>query len=328
MKHLIKVLAVLLLASQPLLTLFAQEKPVPATGLKQHDFLYTGEWDYRRTVQTIFLIRDGKVKWSYDIPFSDSTKTMEELGEATMRENGNIVFCRKVGASEVTPDKKVIWNVNAPPNTEIHSVQPIGLDRIFYVTQGVPCIARLVNIKTGKVEREFTLTTAKPSPHLQFRRVSLLPNGNVLAAHLDSNIVIEYDPAGKIIWSYKVRGPWCASHLPNGNTLISNYHNTVTEVDAHGQVVWQLNQSDIPEIKLFIIQGVERLPNGNTVFANWLGADVKDPKDWPGTTQLIEVNPQKKVVWTLSQWNDPDMGPASSFQLLDKNVLDRIPAYR
>jgi len=326
MKKLTKILGMVLLMLSPLLNATAQDKP--ATGLKQHDFLYTGEWDYRRTVQTIFLIRDGKVKWSYDIPFSDSTKTMEELGEATMRENGNIVFCRKVGASEVTPDKKVIWNVNAPPNTEIHSVQPIGLDRIFYVTQGVPCIARLVNIKTGKVEREFTLTTAKPSPHLQFRRVSLLPNGNVLAAHLDSNIVIEYDPAGKIIWSYKVRGPWCASHLPNGNTLISNYHATITEVSPQGQVVWQLNQSDIPEIKLFIIQGVERLPNGNTVFANWCGADVKDSKDWPGTAQIIEVTPAKKVVWVLSEWNNPDLGPASSFQLLDKKMLDKIPAYR
>jgi hypothetical protein len=327
-KQLTRFFTVMLLAAYPLLKSAAQDKSNHATGLKQHDFLYTGEWDYRRPVQTIFLIRNGKVKWNYDIPFTDSTKTMEELGEATMRENGNIVFCRKVGASEVTHDKKIIWNVNAPPNTEIHSVQPIGLDRIFYVTQGVPCIARLVNIKTGKTEREFTLPTGKPKPHLQFRRVYLLANNHVLAAHLDSDQVSEYDASGKTVWSYKAPGPWAATRLKNGNTLISNYHNTVSEVDEHGKVVWQINQSDIPDIKLFIIQGIERLPNGNTVFANWLGADVKDPKDWPGTTQLIEVNPQKKVVWTLSQWNDPDMGPASSFQLLNTNILDKIPAYR
>ena len=327
-KYFAKVFVTLLLAGQPLLKLAAQNTTVPATGLKQHDFLYTGEWDYRRSVQSIFLIRDGKVKWSYDILFTDSTKTMEELGEATMRENGNIVFCRKVGAAEVTPDKKVIWNVNAPPNTEIHSVQPVGLDKVFYVTQGVPCVARLVNIKTGKVEREFILPTGKPKAHLQFRRVSLLDNGNILAAHLDSNQVSEYDPSGKTVWSFKAQGPWAATRLKNGNTLVSNYHTTVSEVDKQGKVIWQLNQNDIAEIKLFIIQGLERLPNGNTVFANWLGADVKDTKNWPGTTQLIEVNPLKKVVWTLSQWKDPDMGPASSFQLLDKKMLDKIPAYR
>ncbi|WP_183579738.1 PQQ-binding-like beta-propeller repeat protein [Mucilaginibacter sp. X5P1] len=328
LKTLAKNLLVGLLISLPFSGSFAQGKIATGEGLKYHDFLYTGEWDYRRPVQTIYLIRDGKVKWSYDIPFKDSTNTIEELGDATMRKNGNIVFCRKVGASEVTPDKKVIWNVNAAPNHEIHSVQAIGLNRILYVTQGVPCIAHLVNVKTGKTEKEFVLPTGKPQPHLQFRRVRLLSNGNILAAHLDSNQVSEYDPSGKTVWSFKVQYPWSASRLANGNTLISNFHNTVSEVDPQGKLVWQLNQSDIPNIKLYIIQDAERLPNGNTVFANWLAGEVKDPKDWPGTVQLVEVNQQKQVVWTLSQWSNPDMGPASSFQLLDKKMLDRIPAYR
>lgn len=314
-------------------TLHAQNtipaQPVfPGLGLKQHDFLYTGEWDYRLPVQTIFLIRDGKLKWSYDIPFKDSTNTMEELGDATMRTNGNIVFCRKVGASEVTPDKKVVWNVNAPPGTEIHAVQAIGLNRVMYVTSGIPAIGRIVNVKTGKTEREFTLPTGKPKPHLQFRRVRVLPSGNVLAAHLDSDKVAEYNAAGKTVWSYTVRGPWSASRLHNGNTLISSAHNTVTEVDPEGKVVWQLDQQDIPEIKLFIIQCAERLPNGNTVFANWCPAGVKNTKDWTTTVQLVEVTHDKKVVWALSQWHDPDLGPASSFQLLDKKVLNKIAAYK
>ncbi|MEO6328862.1 MAG: PQQ-binding-like beta-propeller repeat protein [Ginsengibacter sp.] len=310
--------------------LYSQERKqvLPGHGLKQHDFLYTGEWEYRKPIQTIYLIRDGKVRWTYDIPFKDSNDIMEELGDATMRSNGNIVFCRKVGASEITPGKKIIWNVNAPAGTEIHAVQAIGLDKVMYITNGVPATGRVVNVKTGKVEREFELPTGKPSPHLQFRRVRILASGNILAAHLDSNIVAEYDKSGKTVWSYKCQGPWSASRLENGNTLISNYHNTLTEVDNKGNVVWQLNQSDIPQIKLFIIQGAERLPDGNTVFANWLGADVKDPKDWPGTVQMVEVNPGKKVVWALSQWSDPDLGPGSSFQLLNKKMLDKIPEYR
>jgi hypothetical protein len=324
-----KIIISLLTISMLCHVLYAQDKAKRyGNGLGQHDFLYTGEWEYRKPVQTIYLIRDGKVRWTYDIPFKDSTGTMEELGDATMRANGNIVFCRKVGASEVTPGKKVIWNVNAPPGTEIHVVQPIGLDRVMYVTSGIPAIGRVVNIKTGKTEREFTLPTGKPSPHLQFRRVRVLASGNILAAHLDSNIVVEYNPSGKTVWSFKAKGPWSASRLNNGNTLISNYHNTLSEVNAKGEIVWQLNQADIPEIKLFIIQGAERLPNGNAVFANWPGADVKDAKDWPGTIQLIEVSPDKKIVWALDEWKNPDMGPASSFQLLDKRVLDKIPAYR
>jgi hypothetical protein len=306
----------------------AQQKESVDTSLGRHDFLYTGEWDHRRDVQTIFLIRNGKVKWTYDIPFYDSTKTMEELGDASMRANGNIVFCRKVGASEVTPEKKIIWNVNAPPHTEIHSVQPIGSDKVLYVLQGVPSLARLVNIKTGKVEKEWILPTGKPAAHLQFRRVSLLPNGNLLAAHLDSNTVTEYNPLTKPVWSFKVNAPWSARRLKGGNTLISNFPHAISEVTPDGKIVWQLNQEDMPEIKLYIIQGTERLPNGNTVFANWVPGNLKKTTDWQGTVQLVEVTPQKKVVWALSQWHEPDLGPASSFQLLDTKILDKIPAYR
>src|SRR5215471_21163360 len=34
---------------------------LPGKGLAQHPFLYCGEWDTRKTVQTLFLVRDGKV---------------------------------------------------------------------------------------------------------------------------------------------------------------------------------------------------------------------------------------------------------------------------
>jgi len=34
--------------------------------------------------------------------------------------------------------------------------------------------------------------------------------------------------------------------------------------------------------------------------------------------QISEVLPQKKVVWTLREWTDPDLGPALCLQLLDE----------
>ena len=33
---------------------------------------------------------------------------------------------------------------------------------------------------------------------------------------------------------------------------------------------------------------------------------------------LVEVTPKKKIVWALSSWKDPDLGPATSIQLLDQ----------
>jgi hypothetical protein len=33
--------------------------------------------------------------------------------------------------------------------------------------------------------------------------------------------------------------------------------------------------------------------------------------------QVFEVTADKKVVWTLSSWDNPDLGPATTIQLLE-----------
>jgi len=46
----------------------------PGKGLKQHDFLYVGEWDMRNPQgQKMFVVRDGKVVWQYSIPLRTAT---------------------------------------------------------------------------------------------------------------------------------------------------------------------------------------------------------------------------------------------------------------
>jgi outer membrane protein assembly factor BamB len=245
---------------------------LPGNGLAQHPFLYTGEWDHRKTNQTIFVVRDGKVAWTYSIPINDANGTLQELGDATMLSNGNIVFCRKVGASEITPDKKIIWNIDAPKGTEIHSVQPLGLIACARHAKRQAAKLMIINTATGATEKELDLPTPHPdkSPHLQFRRVHLTKDGTYLAAHLDDNKVVEYDADGKAVWSFATPGgPWDAVRLKNGNTLISSYHNTVLEVNKKGEVVWQFSAKDIPEYKCFIFQEVNRLANGDTLICNW-----------------------------------------------------------
>ena len=59
----------------------------------------------------------GKVEWTYSIP------GREEYGDCTRLSNGNIVFSRRFSASEVTPDKKIVWNYEAPPKTEDKPVE-------------------------------------------------------------------------------------------------------------------------------------------------------------------------------------------------------------
>ncbi len=296
---------------------------LPGQGLAQHDFLYTGEWDHRKPDQTIFVVRGGKIVWTYSIPIKDAAGTLQELGDATMLSNGNILFCRKVGASEITPDKKIVWDYPAPAGTEIHSVQPLGLDRVLMVVNGNPARLLILETKTGKVDKQMDLPTPHPlKTHLQFRRVRLTKSGTFLAAHLDDNRVDEYDQSGKTVWSFATPGPWSAVRLKNGNTLITSYPSSVLEVNPQGRIVWQFSQKDAPEIKFFIFQEAGRLANGNTVICNWCPAHVKDPKNWPSTVQVIEVTPDKKIVWALRSWEGTtDLGPASSIQLLDEPGL-------
>jgi hypothetical protein len=53
---------------------------------------------------------------------------------------------------------------------------------------------------------------------------------------------------------------------------------------------------------------------------------LERPETWPGSVQVLEVTPEKKVVWALSEWNNPDLGPASSIQLLDEMIAARVAA--
>ncbi len=309
-----------LAATEPAAKPAASAAVLPGNGLAQHPFLYAGEWDHRYPDQTMFVVRDGKVVWSYSIKLKDDAGEIQEFSDATMLSNGNIVFARKTGAGIVTPEKKLIWNYDAPKGFEVHVAQPIGLSRVMLVQNGNPAKAMVINITTGKTEREFKLPTGNPAtPHGHFRRARLTLAGTVLAAHMDNNKVAEYDLAGKEIWSVEVSSPWAAVRLRNGNTLVSSNWGFVREYNPKGEIVWEFSQKDVPDIKLYSLQEANRLANGNTVISSWCPGALKDPKEWPGSVQVIEIRPDKKVVWALSSWDDPaNLGPATCIQLLDE----------
>ena len=284
---------------------------LPGRGLAQHPFLYCGEWQDRgHSEQVMQIVRGGKVVWSYSIPGK------EEYGDCTRLSNGNIVFSRRLRASEITPDKKIVWNYDAPPGTEIHTAQPVGLDRVLIMQNGDPAKLMIIHKASGRVERELTLPTRQPDkPHGQFRHVRLTRAGTFLVAHLDLGKVVEYDTTGKELWSVAAPSAWAAVRLKNGNTLISgNQHGYVREVNARGETVWEITRDELPGFPLFTVQEVTRLANGNTLINNWSGSRRFD--EWPNVVQLIEVRPDKKVAWALRDWRT--LGPASSTQLLDE----------
>ena len=294
---------------------------LPGNGMKQHDFLYSGEWDTRKDSQTIFRVVNGKVVWTWSIPIKDQYGRLSEFSDIHQLSNGNVLYACKTGAAEVTLDRKIIWSYECPEGTECHSAQPIGLEKVFLCRNGTPAKVFLINKKTGVIEMEHEVATAKPDDpktvHGQFRNIRMTREGTYLLAHLNMGKVIEYDKSWKEIWSVDAPSAWLAIRLKSGNTLISgNQYGYVREVNSAGQTVWEVNKDDLPGIPLYTVQGVCRLANGNTVISNWGGSLRKE--DWDKVIQVVEVTPSKKIVWALHQWKNPDLGPSSNIQLLDE----------
>jgi hypothetical protein len=289
----------------------AQFVSLPGHGMAQHPFLYCGEWQNRSTSQqAMYIVREGHVVWSYTNPLKG------ELGDCSLLSNGNILFSRQFGASEITPAKKIVWNYDAPDNTEIHTAYPMGPDRVLIMQNGNPAKLLVIHKASGKVEKELILQTrVADGTHGQFRHIRPTSAGTFLVAHMDLGKVVEYDADGREIWSVGAPSAWAAVRLKNGNTLISgNQHGYVREVNSKGETVWEIDKDDLPGITLLTVQEVSRLANGNTLINNWAGS--RPLEEWPHTVQLIEVTPAKKVVWALRDWST--LGPASSTQLLDE----------
>jgi hypothetical protein len=291
----------------------------PNSSVSQHPFLYAGEWDTRKPdEQSIFIVRGGKVVWQYSMPIKNSAGRTQEFDDATMLSNGSVIFSRMSGAAMVDAQKKIVWNYDAPPGTEVHSCQTIGKDRVLIMRNGNPAEAMIINTSTGKIEQEVPIPTTVTGTHGQFRHIRMTNAGTLLVPHLSEGKVVEYDLTGKAVWSVAAKSPWQAVRLKNGDTLIAGDSSRYArEVNPKGETVWEFTAADAPGYMLGNIQTADRLANGNTVITFWIAGD-KDATHWPGTVQVLEVTPNKRIVWALSSWKDPDLGPTTSIQLLDQ----------
>lgn len=291
---------------------------LPGKGLNQHPFLYAGEWDMRHPeAQSMFLVRDGNVVWKYSIPLRTLSGAIQEFDDATQLSNGNIVFACMSGAGIISSDKNIIWEFKCPEGTETHSCQPIGKDSVLMVLNGNPAKVMIINTAANKILKEILIPTTTTSTHGQFRHVRITRNSTIIVPQLSENKVVEYTLEGKVVWSVNAKSPWSAIRLHNGNTLISGDWSSYTrEVNMKGETVWEITQADVP-FKLFNNQTANRLANGNTIISNWCAGNNKT-EEWAGTVQVFEVTPDKKIVWELSSWNNPDLGPNTYIQLLDE----------
>ena len=229
---------------------------------------------------------DGKIEWQYDC------KNPQDCWRLP---NGNILFCFVSGALEVTPEKKVVWEYKAPTDVkvEVHACQPLPDGRVMIVECGP---SRIIEVdRAGRVAKEIKLTTApEVKLHNQFRGTRKLANGHYLVCFKGEGKIVELDGAGKVLRQIKVPGdPHEVVPLPKGGLLVTcGDGHKVIEFDAHEKAVWELNENDLPGNTLRLMAGCQRLPNGNTVFANYLGHGHLGEQP-----QFFEVTREKKIVW-------------------------------
>lgn len=282
---------------------------LPGNGLAQHDFFYAGESKQRR----MFIVRSGQVVWSYDDPAGKG-----EISDATLLSNGDILFSHQFAVELISPDKKILWSYDVPKGSEVHTAIPIGATHILFVQNGDPAFVRIVDISTGQTVKQFNIPVKNPkSVHGQFRHARLTAAGTLLLTHMDMGKIIEYDADGNALRTIDAPGVWGANPLNNGDILYAS-KTGLTEIDPHGTVVWTLSKTDYPDFQMPNLQLATRLPNGNTIFNSWAN-------EWSGkvdsadvAAQALEVTPDKLVVWALHQWDNPNLGPATTIQILNE----------
>lgn len=252
------------------------------------------------------LSADGKIEWQVEAKHPQDCWRLP---------NGNILFAYVNGAKEMTKDKQVVWEYkqelkvknhvkikqkdgkeiekDLEEGVECHGCQPLPNGNVMIIECGT---SRIIEVdRAGKIAKEIKLTTLPDIRlHNQFRGTRKTKDGHYLVCFKGEGKIVELDGDGKVLREVKVPGdPHEVVQLPNKNLLITcGDGHTVKEIDPSDKVVWELNENDLPGNTLRLMAGCHRLPNGNTIFAVYLGHGHIGEQP-----QFIEVTPDKKVVW-------------------------------
>jgi hypothetical protein len=245
---------------------------------------------------------DGKFEWEL--------KRKDELSDAWGLPDGGVVYSfsqrkKAAGIVRLGKDKKEMWVYTTVDKRDNHSCQPLPGGG-FLAGETAKNGAWMVEIDAnGKKVKEVKLELKVKDPHHTFRHVRKTKAGTYLAAIMNQNKTYEWDAEGKVIRTFP-NGHYAAVRLANGNTLTSGKPRNanmggVTEYDKDGKIVWALTKADFEKLglKIMMICGIQRLPNGNTVLSNVRhGSITKTGKEY----KILEISRDKKLVWFV---NDP-----------------------
>lgn len=231
--------------------------------------------------------------------------------------NGHVLICWNDVVNEYDADKQVVFSYALSDlNQELGTAERLENGNTLITELGTQ--PRLLEVSpSGAIVVNVPLQPDTDNAHMQTRMARKLPNGNYLVPHLLAFAVKEYTPTGEVVSTFATdlpelggreaeNWPFTAIRLENGNTLINLTHgNKTVEMNAAGEVVWQVSNDDFTDKPFDDACGGQRLPNGNTVIASYHAKEG---------IKLFEVNREKTIVWSYT-------GPyrVHHFQILTTN---------
>jgi len=227
----------------------------------------------------------------------------------------------------IDPTGEVLWEHRTD---DLHDLHLLPDGHVLFQTSMTHLIE--VDPKTDKVVWEYDAqkSNGNAGRPVQVHAFQRLPDGVTMIAESGPARIIEVDPAGKIVKQFKLkvehpdphRDTRLARKLDNGHYLVCHEGDgTVREYDGDGKVVWEYPVPMFgkkpagghgPEAFGNACFGAVRLKNGNTLLTTGNGHGV------------IEVTPDKKIVWELHQDDLPGIKLAwvTTLQVLpDGNVI-------
>ena len=227
-------------------------------------------------------------------------REIQDIHDAQELPNGHwLLQSSFTNVIEIDADGKEVWKYQAG---KTQSGGPIEIHAFRRLPSGLTMIAesgaaRIIEVdREGKIVHSIPLSVPTPDAHRDTRLVRPTPQGNYVVAHEALGLAREYDRNGKVVWEYDVGSKlYSAVRLANGNTLIGTGDgHRVIEVSPDKKIVWELTEKELPGVQLAWITMVDRLPNGNTWIVNCHAG--------PDNPQLIEVSPDKKIVWSFKDF--------------------------
>ena len=263
----------------------------------------------------------GEIVWEYVVP-------QQGRMEAELLPNNHILYTvNPKGVYEIDRSGKVVWSYLTKKIDHDADRLPNG-NTIFvfgFGDQKSDAQVTEVNSKGQVVWRWFAKDHLDVPPYssiyndgwVHTNAVIRLPNGNTLISLRNFDMVVEVNPEGAVVRKIG-EGILIGIHdpeiLPNGNILGAlpaiRLPVHVIEIDPNNDaVVWQFTWPS--ELMPQYARDANRLPNGNTLIT--------------GTTAIVEVTPQGKIVWQLRL---QDVSPEQASEGSAFYKADRINAQK